>query len=100
MKTLFQYTHISRAAKFPGGVVLNIQHRTHFIAILCLEATIVKIDIADHLRINKTQSFLLTAPHQIRTEDLEIIYINQVFVIASATNIVLRSQFVIRTNND
>ena len=41
MRALFQQTHISRAAELLRIVVLNIQHRTHFIAVARLKAAVV-----------------------------------------------------------
>ncbi len=89
MKTLFKNTYISRTTEAPRPVVLDIQYRAHFIAILCLESTIIKIDIAHHFGVDETQTFLLATAYEIRTEDLEIINIDQVLIITTAPYIVL-----------
>src|SRR5688572_26500445 len=100
MSALLQHTYISRTTKSFWFVVLNIQHTAHFIAIVRLETTIVKINIAHQCRIDKTQAFLLPAAYEVRTKNFKIVYINQVLIIAAATYIVLRCELIIRTNKN
>ena len=61
MKALLQQTDIGRSAKTLWFFVLDIKYATHFVAILCLETTIVKAHISGHFRVYKTQALLLAA---------------------------------------
>src|SRR5574343_198073 len=83
----------------PGLFVLNIEYRRHFIAIACLKAAIIKIDIARQFGIDKSQVFLLTTSHEIGSEYFKIVYVNKVFVVVTTTNSILTCQFVIRSYN-
>ncbi len=100
METLFENAYIGRTAKTLGFIVLNIEHGAHFIAILCLETAIVKIDIADHFGIDKTKAFLLTVSYQVRTENFKIVYIDQVLIVAATANRILRGEFIVGTDKD
>src|SRR4030095_14235004 len=100
MKTLLKNAYISRSSKRLRFFVLNIEHRAHLIAILGLETSVIKIDVAHQFRVDETQTFLLTVADQVRTKDFEIVYIDQVFIIVATPNSVLRSQFIIAADKN
>src|SRR5690606_68719 len=96
----FQYADIRTPSKTFGLFVLDIENATHLIAITCLEAAVIEIDIAYHFGIDETQTFLLPITHQVWAKDFEIVYINQVLIEAATTDRVLGSEFIIGSHKN
>ncbi len=80
---------IHGAAKAFWFLVLDVQHRAHLVSIPGLEPAIVEAYVAGKLGVDEAETFLLSAAHEIRTEDLEIIYVNEVLIVVATTDGVL-----------
>ena len=75
----------SRAFEYLRLFIGNIQHGTHLVSVTSLEATGGEIDRLRQVRIDKTKALLLSRANQKRTEYLDPIHINDIFIITTST---------------
>ena len=84
-----QKTQRQRARCLARRFVGYVKHRRHLVAILCCKAARRKLYVVDQLRIDETQTFLLSRADEERTVDFDAIHIDEVFVEIAATHTVL-----------
>ena len=75
----------SRAFEYLRLFIGNIQHGTHLVSVTGLEATGGEIDRFCQVRIDKAKALLLSRANQKRTEYLDPIHINDIFIITTST---------------
>ncbi len=78
-----------RTLKGLGHTVGDVEHRRHLVAILGRIAAGRKSDSSYKVRIDNTQSLLLARRHQLRTVNLDTVYIHGIFIIGAASNGIL-----------
>ena len=86
---------LHRALEFLRGFVTNIEHRRHFIPILRRKSSCREIDRLGHIRVNKTQTLLLSCANKQGTWDFYAIYIDHIFVVIPPTHRVLCTKLVV-----
>ncbi len=80
-----QQTCGSRAFEQLRFFIGNIQHGTHLVSVTSLEAAGGEIDRLRQVRIDKAKALLLSRANQKRTEYLDPIHINDIFIITTST---------------
>jgi len=74
--------------------IFYIQYRWHFISILWIKSTGRKRNCRDKVRIQETQSLLLTGTYQEWSVNLNIIDIYKIFIIIPTPHWILRGHFI------
>ena len=98
VNTLFPEKKHKPSHRILWGVCIGISVQNSSYRQTSPESHRYKSYIPHHFRIDKTQSFLLALAHKVRAKHFKIVYINEVFVIITTTNRILRSEFIITSH--
>ena len=81
-----------------GFAIGNIEHRRHFVAIFGGKTAGREFHRAHQVGVDDAKAFLLTIADELRAINLYSVDVDTVFVVRTATNHVLRTHFVFRTD--
>ena len=103
-KTLASYSDVcacpkqgnrSRRLCFLRLTIGYVEHRRHLVAVFCLKSACGKSHATDHIGVYDAQSFLLSASYEERPINLNIVYINGVFIETASADIILRRHLIV-----
>ena len=71
------------------ALVSDVEYGSHLVAIFGIESTRRELYRFGHFRVYKTESFLLSGSEKERTMHLDTVYVNRVFIEATASDVIL-----------